>query len=280
MSINRGEGLKASVKEHWETETCGIRYGEEIDRKLYFDDISEARYRLEPYIPIFADFPSAEGKTILEIGIGAGADLQKWCNYAKHVTGIDLTERAVSLTGERLELNAIPREKYTLETADAENLPFADDSFDLVYSWGVLHHSPDTGRAFQEAFRVLKPGGVIKAMIYHVPSWVGLMLYLQHGLARGKYNLTMKEAIFSYLESPGTKAYTLDEARILLDEVGFARIDLRTKLSPGDLLTIKPSRKYDSSIFKLAWRIYPGWAVRLIGDKYGLGLLIKAVKPD
>ena len=271
--------LKERVKEHWEREACGTRYGSEPDRKRFFDEISAARYRLEPYIPAFANFPSARGKAILEIGVGVGADFQNWCSHALHATGIDLTEKAVALTRERLELNSIPSERYVVQNADAENLPFDAESFDLVYSWGVLHHTPDTGRALREVFRVLKPGGVVKAMIYHVPSWGGLMLYFRYGLARGKFSLTMKEAIFADMESPGTKAYTVDEAQTLLVETGFEKITASPKLAPGDLLTIKPSKKYSAPFYRLIWEVYPRWFVRLMGDRFGLGLLIEAKKP-
>jgi ubiquinone/menaquinone biosynthesis C-methylase UbiE len=271
--------LKSRVKDHWEAETCGTRYGQEADRRLYFEGISEARYSLEPYIPSFADFAGAAGKSVLEIGVGAGADFQNWCEHAGHATGVDLTERAIALTRERLALNNIPGSRYTLRTADAEKLPFDDDSFDQVYSWGVLHHTPNTERAFREVFRVLRPGGRVKAMVYHVPSWTGAMLYLQHGPARGKFRTSLKEAIYKNLESPGTKAYTVGEASQLLGKVGFTDLNLSTKLGPGDLLTIKPSKKYDTPVHKIIWRAYPRWLVRLLGDRYGLYLLIEARKP-
>jgi SAM-dependent methyltransferase len=173
----------------------------------------------------------------------------------------------------------VPAETYDLHVADAEHLPFDDDRFDIAYSWGVLHHSPDTQRALAEAYRVLRPGGTLKAMLYHVPSWVGLQLYLLHGLGRGNVSATMREVISDHLESPGTKAYTTEEVRWLLEEIGFSEIHLSTKLGPGDLLTIKPSKKYDSVIYKVMWRIYPRWLVRRIGDQWGLNLLIIATKP-
>src|SRR5438132_6658793 len=92
-------GLKFQVKQHWENEACGTRYANEIsERKLFFDRVSTARYELEPYIPPFANFPQATGKHVLEIGVGAGADFQRWCTYAAHATGIDLTVIAISLT--------------------------------------------------------------------------------------------------------------------------------------------------------------------------------------
>ncbi|HST20334.1 MAG TPA: class I SAM-dependent methyltransferase [Blastocatellia bacterium] len=279
MALSGKTVLKAGVKEHWERETCGTRYGNESDRKLYFDEISVARYQLEPYIHSFADFQSANGKTVLEIGVGAGADFQNWCEYAAHATGVDLTEKAISLTDERLKLNSVPPEKYRLLSTDAENLPFDDNSFDIVYSYGVLHHTPDTYRAFEEVFRVLKPGGSIRAMIYHDPSWTGLMLYVQHALMRGHLNMKMREVVFQHLESPGTKTYTVDEARQFLSKIGFSGIELSKRLGPGDLLMIKPSKKYDSTFFRMIWKIYPRWLVRLIGDRYGLGLFINAGKP-
>ena len=271
--------LKAEVKRHWENETCGTRYGDESDRKRYFEEISSARYTLEPYIKSFANFPSAEGKTVLEIGVGAGADFQNWCAHAAHATGVDLTERAIQLTGERLALNSVPQEKYLLLNCDAENLPFDDNSFDIVYSWGVLHHTPDTPSAYGEVFRILRPGGVMKTMIYHHPSWTGLMLYAQHAIARGRFKMTMKEAVFHHLESPGTKVYTTEEARQMIGEIGFANIEAETRLGPGDLLTIKPSEKYSSRLFKIIWRAYPRWLVRLLGDRWGLSLLLTANKP-
>jgi ubiquinone/menaquinone biosynthesis C-methylase UbiE len=271
--------LKSEVKGHWEREACGARYGEDLNGKSRLDQIAAARYELEPYIPSFANFPSAVDKTVLEIGVGAGTDFQNWCNYATHATGVDLTDTAIALTSERLNANAVSASSYTLRTADAENLPFSDNSFDLVYSWGVLHHTPDTHRAFREAFRVLKPGGTIKAMIYHVPSWTGFLLYLQHALAHGKFKLTLKDVIFDHLESPGTKAYTTLEAKSLLSEIGFSDVDLYTKLGPGDLLTIKPGKKYQSSFYKIVWRVYPRFLIRLLGERLGLYLLITASKP-
>ncbi len=271
--------LKKTIRRHWEEETCGTRYAQAIDRTQYFKEISEARYRLEPYIPPFADFPSAKGKTVLEIGVGAGSDLENWCRYTSHATGIDLTERAIQLTNERLQISGFSPAAYALQTADAENLPFDDNRFDIVYSWGVLMHTPNTQRAFDEVYRVLKPGGTIKAMIYHVHSWVALQLYFLYGLGRGRLTASFKDVMFDHLESPGTKGFTLREARQLLETSGFHEINVWTKLGLGDLLTLKLSKKYDSKVYKLISVVYPRWLVRLMGDRYGLNLMMVAVKP-
>jgi ubiquinone/menaquinone biosynthesis C-methylase UbiE len=278
-----GAQLKAAVRSYWEQETCGTRYADESDRARYFAEISAARYRLEPYIPPFADFPSAAGKEVLEIGVGAGADFENWCRYAAHATGVDLTDRALRLTGERLRLAGVAPQAYGLSRADAENLPFGEGSFDLVYSWGVLLCAPDVNRAFRVVHRVLRPGGVFKGMLYHVPSWTGLLFYLQHGLLRGKPRRSMKEVLYHHLESPGTQAFTLAEGRRILEGAGFADVKLSTKLNHGDLMLIEPSHKYQefplNVVFRLVASAYPRWLVRRIGDRYGLNLMIEARKP-
>lgn len=262
--------LKKSVKQHWEDETCGTRYG---------DEICEDRYKLEPYIHEFADFAGGKNKKVLEIGVGAGCDFTHWINAGAIATGVDLTESAIKKTRNRLSSSSlIPHPSPLLQTADAENLPFPDNEFDIVYSWGVLHHTPDTFRAFNEVFRILKSGGTLKAMIYHVPSWTGAMLWIQHCLLKGKFWHGMTWAIFHHLESPGTKAYTIKEAREMLTKIGYKNIHLKTKLCAGDLLTIKPSKKYQSAIYKIIWKLYPRFFVKLLGDHWGLNLLITATK--
>jgi len=272
--------LKTAVRDHWERETCGTRYSEAPDRKIYFDELSAARYALEPYIHRFAEFEFARGLDILEIGVGGGADFSNWCRHARHATGVDLTQHAIELTSERLRLEGVADDRYTLRTADAEALPFDDASFDLVYSWGVLHHTPDTRAAFAEAFRVLEPGGQLKAMIYHVPSWTGALLAARYGWLRGDFRLTQKEALFRHLESPGTKAYSLGEARAMLEHVGFAAVSVWTELAVGDLLTLKLGEKYRSPVFSIVRALYPRWLVKRIGRRWGLNLMITARKPE
>ena len=154
--IAKQRRLKDESKNTGSARLAATRYGSETDRKLFFDEISAAALHIGTVHPRIRRLPSAIDKTILEIGVGAGADFKKWCGHARHATGVDLTEKAIGLTKERLELNHVPRERYALQTADAENLPFDNDSCDLVYSWGVLHHTPDTQRAFREVFRVLR----------------------------------------------------------------------------------------------------------------------------
>jgi ubiquinone/menaquinone biosynthesis C-methylase UbiE len=271
--------LKEKVKQHWDQEVCGSRYGREgSDESVDLATIERERYRLEPYIPEFADFKAAKNKKILEIGTGGGVDFCCWLKAGATATGIDLTEEAIALTKQRLNKQGFTEDVYKLTIGDAEKLEFEDESFDIVYSYGVLHHTPDTEKAFSEVFRVLKKGGVFKAMVYHIPSVAGWILWVRYCLFTGRFFKHPRWAIYRHLESPGTKAYTIREMRCLLEKKGFVKINLHTKLGFGDLLLNKPSKKYQSRFYSLIWKLYPRWLVRLFGDKYGLFLFIEAGK--
>lgn len=270
--------LKERVRAHWEHEVCGTRYGQSVARGERLREIEDARYRLEPYIPEFADFAAYAGRRVLEIGVGAGVDFGGWLAAGALASGVDLTEASIAATRERLDSKGVDPKRYELLRADAENLPFGDDEFDLVYSWGVLHHSPDTERAFCEAHRVLKPGGEFKGMIYHLPSWTGWFIWVLYGPLKGRPFLSVRRVVFEHLESPGTKAYSLREADDLLRRAGFSKVELRTKLGPGDLLLTKPSKRYGGALFRLIWQLCPRWLGRLLGDRLGLYLLIEARK--
>ncbi len=126
------------------------------------------RYTKEWHIPGAAEFDKARGLKVLEIGCGLGTDGAQFAEAGADYTGVDLTEAAVDLARRRFELSNLPG---SFRTADAEKLDFADESFDVVYSHGVLHHTPETGKAIQEIHRVLRPGGRAVVMLYHRNSY-------------------------------------------------------------------------------------------------------------
>lgn len=273
MNATAPEALKRAVQRYWEQEPCGTRGADPAGRRAYFASIEEHRYDVEPYIPAFAGFDAAQGSRVLEVGVGAGTDHVNWLRAGARAVGIDFTTSGVSLTRERAELEGLGAKVLV---ADAEALPFRSNVFDIVYSYGVLHHTPDTVRAIQEVHRTLKPGGAARVMIYHRPSVVGFLLWLYYCAGRFQPWRSATWAVFHYLESPGTKVFTLGEARQLF--ASFRTVTVKSQLGPGDLLTVKPSTKYSSKRIQLVWRLYPRWAIRLLCQRFGLGLLVRAVK--
>lgn len=272
-STSSADRLKGAVRSHWDAQPCGTLGVPAADRRAFFEQVERERYEWEPYIRDFARFERGRGKKLLEVGVGAGTDFTNWVRNGAIATGVDLTEHGVALTRERLALEGL---KADVRIADAENLPFESNTFDVVYSHGVLHHSPDTRRAIGEVHRVLKPGGTALVMIYNVHSWVGFMLWGVHALWRLKPWKSPRWAIYNYLESPGTKAYSIAEGYELFGD--FARVAIRTHLGHGDLLLIRRSAKYQGKLHELAWRLYPRWLVRRLGHRFGMNMFIEAVK--
>jgi SAM-dependent methyltransferase len=160
--------------------------------------------------------------------------------------------------------------------ADAESLPFAEGEFDIVYSWGVIHHSPDTPAAVAEIRRVLRKGGRAKVMIYHSRSIVGFLLWLRYALLRGRPWLSRRRIYAQYLESPGTKAYSVREARRLFGD--FASVTTHIELSAGDLLEGEAGQRHKGRALSIARWFWPRRLLRRVCRNHGLFLMIQAVK--
>jgi ubiquinone/menaquinone biosynthesis C-methylase UbiE len=256
------------VSDFWNAEPCGTRY---LGEKSEFDAHAHARYQLEPHIADFAGFASARGQRVLEIGVGMGADYEQWLKAGALASGVDLSSVSLERTRRRCELAGfIP----DLHLADAENLPFAANSFDVVYSYGVMHHSTDTAKCMREACRVLKPGCEARIMLYHHVSLTAIMLWLRFGLWRGQ---SIRQCVYENLESPGTKTFTRSEAVKLMRD--FENISIDQAFSPGDLLLHKPSSRFRSVPYRLLWKVFPRELVRGIGKRWALFLLIRGTKP-
>lgn len=264
---------KQAVRDYWEAEPCGTRGQPVEDRRAFFASIERERYEQEPYLPQFARFRSAAGRRVLEVGIGAGTDFQQWVRHGARAVGLDLTPQGVALTTERVRLDGMAADVLV---GDAERLPFPDEHFDLVWSYGVLHHSPDTRTAVREVRRVLRPGGTARIMIYHLWSWTALNVWLFNCALRLDWRAGPRTALARHLESPGTKAYTRAEARELF--AAFSHVDIQTRLGPGDLLLMRSGSRYQSTVARLAWALYPRPVVRALGDRFGLAMLIEATK--
>lgn len=258
---------KEEIRDFWSADPCGTRYLEGHDD---FDAHSHARYSREPYIFDFAQFESARGLKVLEIGVGMGADYLEWLKAGACATGVDLSAASIDQARHRCLLAGY---KPDLRVADAEQLPFPDNSFDVVYSYGAMHHSPNTRKCVQEAHRVLKPGGVARIMIYHHPSVTGALLWLRFGVLRGK---SIRQSVFEHLESPGTKTYTTADAQALF--TGFRDLQMRLEFSPGDLLLHRPSARFQSSLYRVGWKLFPRPLVRRWGRRWGLYLLVTGTK--
>jgi SAM-dependent methyltransferase len=224
------QDLKDRVRDYWEAEPCGTSTTTvEPGSAEFFFEVESARYELEPFIPAFAQFERWAGKRVLEVGVGLGTDFVQFVRAGAEATGLDLTEAAVDAVRRRLALEGLQAE---LLVGDAERLPFGDRAFDLVYSWGVLHHTPDTRRALDEVRRVIGPGGEARIMLYSRRSWVAFGLWARYALLGLRPWESLADVVAKHMESPGTKAYTGRELRELFS--GFSSVEIRKFLTPYD----------------------------------------------
>lgn len=229
--------LKKYVFSFWNTKACGVEHTKAVKySKQYFDEIEAYRYRIEPEIFAFAQFTRHYGQTVLEIGTGAGTDFLQWARAGATIYGIDLTQESINHVQKRLALYDFKAKQ--LDVGDCESLPYPDNTFDLVYSWGVIHHTPDTPQALKEIIRVCRPSGEMKIMVYHRYSLVVLWLWIQKALLKGKPWKSFAWCLANYMESPGTKAYTKSEILALLADQPVVDISIQTVSTVYDRLTL------------------------------------------
>jgi len=265
---------KQKVHDFWNQASCGENlYLNGIDKDAY-ERQAHSRYELEGDIIFpFARFTETAGQRVLEVGVGLGADHQEFAQAGADLYGIDITHKAMEHTQRRLTLFNL---HSNLSVGDAEALDFVDEQFDLVYSWGVLHHSPNTTKAFSEVFRTLKKGGVAKIMIYHKWSLIGYMLWVRFALLRFKPWLSLSKVYSQYLESPGTKAYSKKEVQKLFSD--FEDVIITTNLTHADLLQSNIGQRHKKGLLTFIKKLWPRWFFIRFMPNSGLFLLIEARK--
>ncbi|MFQ5685050.1 MAG: class I SAM-dependent methyltransferase [Candidatus Scalindua sp.] len=267
--MNKTNVTKETVESYWNREACGTHFADaEKFTTEYFNQIEEKRYQLEPYIHSFAQFTRWHGKKVLEVGVGAGTDFVQWVRAGALAHGVDLTSEAIVHTKRRLEQEDISA--VDLRQSDAESLDYPDNSFDLVYSWGVIHHSPDPFIALKEIVRVAKPGGKVKLMVYHRYSVAAFMTWLRYCIMRGRPYQSISFAIANYVESIGTRAYTRGEIFSMLYRLPLENLSVRTVLTWCDLASSSRSLAVRTVHRLLSW--IGG------GDRVGWFMLIEANK--
>lgn len=267
--------LKQDVKSFWNEASCGEALFLEGFSKEDYLKHSKIKYELEPEILEFAEFSKFKDKKTLEIGVGLGSEHQKLAEAGAILYGIDLTPRAIDHTKRRFELLNL---KSVLQVMDAENISFENESFDAVFSWGVIHHSPNTPKVIDHIYRILKPGGFAKIMIYHKYSLIGYMLWIRYGLLALRPFRSLQYIYHHYLESPGTKAYSYKEAKVLFNK--FKIISIESPLGHGDLLTSEAGQRHKGTLLSIARKIWPRWFFKLFMPNSGLSLMITLEKSN
>jgi ubiquinone/menaquinone biosynthesis C-methylase UbiE len=265
------------VKTYWDKRPCNIRHSpREVGTKEYFDEVEARKYFVEPHIPRFADFDAWRDKKVLEIGCGIGTDTVNFTRVGAHVTAVDLSDKSLELAKKRAEVFGLSG-KIKFYAGNAEELSsfVPIEPYDLIYSFGVIHHTPHPERVIAEFHKYARPGTVVKIMVYHRHSWKVLDIILEYG--HGAF-WKLDEIIPKYSEaqvgSPHSYTYTKDTVRGLLK--GFTVTDVF-----ADHIFPYKISDYVKYRYTKAWyfRWLPTPTFRFMERHWGWHLCVTAVKP-
>ncbi len=203
-----------TVAEYRNRRPCNIRHSlREVGSRAYFDEVEERKYLVESHIPAFAQFTRWQGKRIIEIGCGIGTDATNFARAGADYTGIELSQASLELTRRRFQVFGLAGRFIQ---CNAEQLAEYVEAcaFDLVYSFGVIHHTPDPAAVMREARKVIRPDGEFRLMLYAKESWKDAMI---------EAGLDQPEAQSG---CPVAFTYTRREAQQLVEQAGFRVVSI------------------------------------------------------
>ncbi len=265
-----------AVRDYWNRRPCNLRHSPQpVGSRAYFDEVAQRKYFVEPHIPRFAQFETWAGKQVLEIGCGLGTDTVSFARAGAQVTAIDLSDESLKLAQQRMSIYCLT-DRVQFMNADAETLAdhLPAQSFDLIYSFGVIHHTPHPDRVLAQIRKLIRPGGTVKIMVYHRYATKVLGLLLSQGY--GQF-WKLDELIARHSEAqtgcPVTYSYTRRSARELIESAG-------VKVRDIEIDHIFPYRVPDYVQYRYVRRWYyrcmPPAAFRALERTFGWHLCITA----
>jgi SAM-dependent methyltransferase len=272
---------KQAAVEQWTADPCGSNISEgEQGSKEYFENLLLGRSEYGPWLPDALGYDETRGLRVLDVGCGQGIDVYHYALAGARATGIDLTPRHVELA--RAHVAAMGLEADIVE-GDAENLPFADASFDRVSSNGVLHHTPDMLAALRDIRRVLRPGGEARVIVYNRNSfhyWLTQVVF--NGIARGQLfregsmaGVLSRSVEYSRIGArPLVRVYTSAQMRKLMQNAGFTNVSVTVRhFRAVDTPLTYPLRRFqtlnDPKLLDRIGRV-GGWYIVATGRKPGV----------
>jgi 2-polyprenyl-3-methyl-5-hydroxy-6-metoxy-1,4-benzoquinol methylase len=212
------------VSDYWNARPCNIRHSTKpVGTREYFDEVEARKYMVEPHIPGFAEFDRWQGKRVLEIGCGIGTDTINFARAGAQVTSVDLTEKSLEVARQRAKVFGF-EDRIRFYQANAERLSdyVPVEPYDLVYSFGVIHHTPHPERVLDEIRKYVKPDSTLKIMVYNRWSWKVLWILFVYGKGQfWKLDRLIADSSEAQTGCPVTYSYSRTSGRRLLADQGF-----------------------------------------------------------
>lgn len=225
--MNENPGFKKKIQQFWTKnvpllDIASKQFGPEV--KEFYIAADNYRFKYEANVIPFIESFLKPGLKILEVGCGFGSDSRYMNSHGGKVTSLDLSYDNVRFTTKGMKLMNLSGRGVC---ADAENLPFKDNSFDVTYSFGVLHHTPDTQKAINELYRVLKPNGQCAVLLYH-KGYAYYVLLALHGYKRILRIYNKENMMSRYDNTPLSKMFSKKEVRNLFNKFSGVEIEIST----------------------------------------------------
>ena len=266
------------VREFWNARPCNIRHSPKpVGSREYFDEVEQRKYFVESHIPPFAEFDKWAGRRVLEIGCGLGTDTVSFARAGAHVTAVELSDESAALARKRAEVYGLS-DRVRIHVGNAEDLPslLPPQTFDLVYSFGVIHHSPQPGRIVGHLRRYMTPQSELRLMVYARVSYKLFWIMKEEGVwDMSRIDDLIARNSEAQTGCPVTYTYTERTVRELLE--GFHVLDVRkAHIFRWD---VDAYRRYE-------YRKAPEWAnvsdseLEELEKDLGWHLLVRAVRAD
>jgi ubiquinone/menaquinone biosynthesis C-methylase UbiE len=253
-NVEQTPGLVNRIADFWTRNVNAERImgrevtAQERGSEAYFVDLETQRYRSHRHLPGWIG-SMQPGSHVLEVGCGIGLDSMRMARNGLRVTAVDLTVVGPATAQRRAMERGLD---VTYSCADAEHLPFCDSTFDYVYSFGVMHHAPDTQKCIEEVYRVVKPGGVALIMLYHRRS----LNEVVHRLLRVPFEERDELC-------PVVRRFSIDEVHAMF--ASFSQVDVHSDFVFGEG-------------YGRLFRWTPQWLYRWLSRRIGWHLMIRATR--
>jgi SAM-dependent methyltransferase len=239
---------KLETQKQWDTDPCAAETVRDVERGTleFYRRIRKHRYEeYGPWFPSVMRFDDFRTKDVLEIGVGLGSDHYSFAKNGNRMTALDLSREHLRHTVTHLSLEGLTTNAVY---GDAEDMPFPDNSFDVVYSFGVLMSTPNTAKAFSEVHRVLRPGGVAIISIYHRHSWFfWIQTFLVAGVLKLGFLRKGYRRVMSEIEYRSDKNSAVPLVKV------YSRVNLQTFCRHFKRVDVTACHVEPSHFYRLSW---------------------------